>query len=198
MNTLSKEDKKTFKLLWKKASELNDLDAQFELGYMYDFGNKVVRDKTKSFYWCKRTADQGCYRKGLCQLGYKYYSGDYVEQNTSKAVTLWSRAALLGDDKALFNLGLLYLHGDAVPKNEKKALKYYRRSAALGNLGAMGDLGVMLLNGEACEANEQEGLSLMTDAAITGHAVSQFNLGVISYYTVKELLNRTSILRDTG
>jgi TPR repeat protein len=94
----------------KNANERNDLDAQFQVGHMYAIGNEVSHDPEKSLYWCERAADQ-YHSKSLCQLGYIYYTGDYVEKKISKAIRLFEEAALLGDDKAFFNLATMYSQG---------------------------------------------------------------------------------------
>ena len=100
---LSKEERKDSKTLWKNANELNDLDAQFQVGHMYAIGNEVSHVPEKSIYWCERAADQ-YHSKSLCQLGYIYYTGDYVEKYIFKAIRLFEEAALLGDHKSFFNL----------------------------------------------------------------------------------------------
>ena len=69
---LSKKVRNNLKLLWKKANDLNDPEAQFRIGLMYARRNKIVLNSKKSLHWCEKAAAQGD-RKCLCDLGYIYY-----------------------------------------------------------------------------------------------------------------------------
>lgn len=171
------KDRKALKKLWKRATELNEPEAQFELGYLYEFGNKVVCDKTKSLFWCKQAAFQGYY-KALCELGYKYFHGDTVHLNKNTAFKLFLVAAELGDDRAMFNLARMFDLGDGVTQNKKKAELYYRKAAALGNLAAQNDLAVLLLENDS-DNEFGETISLLTDAANCGDGVAQQNLALL-------------------
>ena len=101
---ISKENRNAGKELYRDANELNDPEAQFILGWMYCNGGSLAINSEKGVAWCRKAANQG-HRKSLCELGYMYYMGELVEQCDTKALELFSAAASLGDDKAIYNLG---------------------------------------------------------------------------------------------
>jgi len=43
----------------KEASEKNNADAQYALGYMYFYGQGVVENRQKAMYWFQRAAING-------------------------------------------------------------------------------------------------------------------------------------------
>ena len=69
-------------------------------------------------------------------LGNRYSISEGVEQNYTKAVEYYERAANLGNSDALYNLGVCYYKGYGVEQNYTKAIKYYERAANLGNFDA--------------------------------------------------------------
>ncbi len=187
-DTLSKEERKQIKKLWKDANENNGAEAQFEIGWRYQIGNGTIKDFKKSLYWCERAASQND-RRCLCELGYKYWVGDFVDKDIEKAVEFFMQAGILGDDKAIFNLATIYSEGLGVEKNESKAIAYYRRAAELGSSAAAGDLGIMLLQDDNAD-NYEEALKLISGAAEQGHSVSMFNLGVLFYHGIDDVLDQ--------
>jgi TPR repeat protein len=48
----------------KKLAEMGDIDAQFELGLMYRYGEGVPQDYKQAVYWYTKAAEQG-YVSGL-------------------------------------------------------------------------------------------------------------------------------------
>ena len=79
-------------------------DAQFELGFMYDYGEGIVGDKAEAAKWYRHAAEQG---HGLAQLrlGYLYEFGRGVPQDYAKAVKWQRGAAEQGLGAAQFNSG---------------------------------------------------------------------------------------------
>jgi hypothetical protein len=55
---------------------------------------------------------------GMCAGAAMYLKGEGGEQNTSRAVEIYEKAASLGSNKALNGLGYIYFFGQTVPKNE--------------------------------------------------------------------------------
>jgi len=85
-----------------------------------------------------------CYRDGL--YGY--------QQDYTKALELWHRAAALGYAGAYCNIGYTYLHGRGVDVDKEKANHYYELSAMGGDDTARYNLG----NNEICAGNYDRAL----------------------------------------
>ena len=59
----------------KLLAEQGDVDAQHNLGYMYDIGRGVPENDAEAFKWYRLAAEQGN-AKGLYLLGLMYYNGE--------------------------------------------------------------------------------------------------------------------------
>lgn len=80
----------------------------------------------------KRAADMD-YAPAIKALADSYYSGDGVDEDRHQALSLYIRAADLGDGAAQFNAGIILLRGYGVPKNAM--LAYYYLCLATMNEG---------------------------------------------------------------
>jgi TPR repeat protein len=111
--------------LFMKAAKLGDVSSQLDLGYFFDQGLSVRKDKKKALKW---------YRKA-------YWQGDagaanniatiYRDLGDTKKMLWWlRRAAAMGDVDVQLDLGKRYERGLAVPKDPVKAKLFYRRVLA--------------------------------------------------------------------
>jgi|AntRauTorckE5430_2_1112549.scaffolds.fasta_scaffold05596_5 TPR repeat protein len=75
-------------------------------------------------------------------LGDCYDCGDNgLQQDSSKAIELYSKAAKLGHNAAHYNLAVFYKSGDRVEKSMKKSTYHCQRAAIGGNVNARHNLG---------------------------------------------------------
>ena len=79
----------------KKSAEQGQEEAQFNLGYMYQYGQGVKQDYFKAVEWYQKAAELG---DALAQynLGYMYANGQGVRQNYTKAKEYFGLACDLG------------------------------------------------------------------------------------------------------
>lgn len=114
--------------LFTRGAELGDSASLVDLGYFYDNGIFVKKNKGKALQ---------CYRKAYAQ-------GDagaanniatvYRDIGDEKKMLWWfRRAAAMGDIDVLLDLAERYEQGDAVSKNPAKAEELYRRILANKN-----------------------------------------------------------------
>ena len=111
--------------LFRQAAESGDRCSQLDLGYFFDLGLHVRKDKREALRWYRRAYWQGdagaatniatVYRD-LGQLG--------------RMVWWFRRAAAMGDGDALLDLGKCYETGRGVAKNLETAKGFYRRVLA--------------------------------------------------------------------
>lgn len=80
-------------------------------------------------------------------LGLRYYNGDGVAKDFSKAVELYRKAAEQGFAPAQTNLAWFYETGRVVAKNEVEAVKWWRKAAEQGCAQAQCCLGVCYVRG---------------------------------------------------
>ena len=79
----------------------------------------------------------------ISSLAERYWRGDGVNRDRSKAVVLYRKAAALGNDRAMLQLGFLHENGGELPKSDEQAAAWFRRAVDSGNESAMFHLGVM-------------------------------------------------------
>ena len=108
----------------KKSAEEGISDAQFTLGVMYQYGQRVKQDYFKAFEWYQKAAEQG---NALAQfnLGFMYQYGQGVKQDYFKAFEWYQKAAEQGYADAQYSLGFMYRYGHGVRQNYTKAKEYF-------------------------------------------------------------------------
>ena len=84
-----------------------NLDAQYNLGLMYDNGEGVPQDYAEAVKWYRLAAEQG-HAKAQYNLGLMYDNGEGVPQDYAEAVKWYRLAAEQGDAAAQTNLGCMY------------------------------------------------------------------------------------------
>src|ERR1043165_8604559 len=73
------DDKNNVKDLYR-AAENGNIDAQYNLGYLYEKGEGTEKDLEKAFYWYQKAAENGNLNAKY-NLGYLYENGEGIERN---------------------------------------------------------------------------------------------------------------------
>ena len=91
---------------WKRAANLGDMEAHFNLSVMYYDGHGVEKDEKKQVYHLEEASIGG-------HPDARYYLGGVEEKNgrLDRAIKHWIIAANLGSDKALEALKNAYRYG---------------------------------------------------------------------------------------
>ena len=79
------------------------MEAQSNLGFMYDTGNGVKKDYKKALYWYEKAAEQG---DAFAQnnLGVMFHNGFGVKVDYVRAKYWFQKAADQGNKNALKNM----------------------------------------------------------------------------------------------
>ena len=88
--------------------------------------------------------------------GLKYYKGEDVTKDYSKAIELFKEASKMGNSNAENIIGVMYQFGLGVEQNYKGALKWFHLSANKGNPKALYDLGNMFYIGQGIPLDHKE------------------------------------------
>ena len=92
------------------SSRGGHVDAQYNLGGVYEQGVGVPQDYAEAVKWYRLAAEQG-HASAQHNLGILYREGRGVPQDDAEAVK-WTRlGAEQGDANAQYNLGLMYALG---------------------------------------------------------------------------------------
>jgi len=117
--------------LISSANQSGDAQQQYQLGQLYQRGEKVKRHSEKAKTWYYRAAKQG-HRKAQTALGKMQLYGDGIAKNFPRARHWLSLAAKRGHPEAQFELGNLYKNGHGVQKQTSKARRWYQKAATAG------------------------------------------------------------------
>lgn len=107
--------------LFAQAAELGDVSSQLDLGYFFDQGLSVKKDKKKALVWYHRA-----YRQGDAGAANNIATIYRDSGETTKMLWWFRRAAAMGDLDVLLELGKRYERGLDVATNPTKAKVYYR------------------------------------------------------------------------
>ena len=117
------------------CSNNGDLYCQNDLGYFYDNGIYVSKNKKKAYDLFLKSAEQGSSNAYTTIASY-YLDGDVVNQSYSKAFEYYKKGAEAefgNTERALYGLALMYEKGLGTKADYEKAKQYYLEAHDLGH-----------------------------------------------------------------
>ena len=117
---------------FRKAADLDHLDAMYYLGDCYDFGRGVRENDVEAVKWYRKAADKGN-TDAMVRMGKCYSVGGGVEKDMNEANKWFRKAAENGNAIGMASLGLNYYLGDGVERDLNESIRWFRKSAELGN-----------------------------------------------------------------
>jgi len=98
---------------WQPLAEEGNVEAQFNLGLLYENGLGVPQDGATAALWYRRAAEQND-RMAQAYLGEMYAQGLLLPSDDAQALRWFRRAAERGDVASQVNVGLFYAMGRGV------------------------------------------------------------------------------------
>lgn len=92
---------------WQKVADDGNVDAQNNIGVMYEKGQGLTQSDEQAIVWYTKAANQGS-ASSQFNLGIKYYKALGIPQDYKQAFFWFKKAAEQGDPRAQFNIGLMY------------------------------------------------------------------------------------------
>ena len=155
-----------------KAAEQGIAEAQYRLGYCYEYGKGVEKSLTEAVKWYRKAVDNGDpnaqYVLGNC---YKYGKG--VEKSLTEAVKWYRKAANDGDIAGQLALGECYKYGKGVEQSFTEAAKWFRKGATQGYDYAQYELGKCYRDGKGVQQSYKEAEKWFRKAADQGFSLAQ-------------------------
>lgn len=112
----------------------SDTRAEPKLNLASQFFSGPLSPEGK-FVEVKQKAEAGS-TKDMVGLARRYYNGDGVAKNATKAAEWYEKAAEQGSNFAQYKIAEMYAKGDGVSKDTIKAAEWWQKSAAQGNTDA--------------------------------------------------------------
>ncbi len=107
---------------WKPLAEQGEVEAQDNLGLMYEEGYGVLQDYAEAVRWYRLAGSSN-------NLGRMYEQGHGVAQDYAEASRLYRLAAERKNSLAQYNLGRMYEQGHGVAQSYVKAHMWYNIAA---------------------------------------------------------------------
>lgn len=154
--------------IWRPLAEQGMMDAQFNLGAMYNNGVGVEQDMATAVRWYRKAAEQG-YAVAQYNVGVAYARGLGVIGDIGQATRWWRLAAEQDYSEAQFSLGLIYANGHGVDASMTEAAKWWRTAAENGHAVAQFNLGVLYSKGEGVDKNAVQAVNWWRQSADQGY-----------------------------
>ena len=111
--------------LFSQAAEAGDASSQLNLGYFYDCGLYVARDRRLARHWYHQA-----YRQGEASAASNIATIYRDTHDYGRMIWWWRAAARMGDGDALLELGRCYESGRGVLRDRDRAVQFYVRLLA--------------------------------------------------------------------
>jgi len=179
----------------QKSAEQGNIDAQYQLGVMYQTGRGVTQDYAAAISWYQKAAAQDNV-SALTNLGEMYAKGMGVPQDYPQALNYYLKAANLAGSTAQSNVGLMYANGWGVPKDYVQAVGWFQKSADQGNADAQASLGWMYASGWGVPKDYTQAVSWFQKSVDQGNTDGETKLAAMYQlgYGVKQDLAKARSL----
>jgi TPR repeat protein len=109
---------------YKKASKLNNLNGQFELGYCYNYGYSIKKNLKEALKSYKLASDEGLnIATYFLAISYEF---DNEKNRFDEAFKLYKKSAEKGFIPSQYKLATFYEIGKGTQQNKTEALKWYK------------------------------------------------------------------------
>ena len=164
--------------VWSKFAHDGDVDAQFNLGALYENGLGVSQDAEQAARWYRAAAAR---RVDLARLALARLQriGALGSEPDEDQIKLLETAARRGLAEAQFELGVAYDDGLGVTQNHATAAGWYHRAAEQGLTDAQYNLATLYHEGLGTPRDIGRARDWYMRAADAGEARAMNNLGYI-------------------
>ena len=164
---------------YRKAAELDNMDAINNLGVCYLNGQGVLKNEKMAVEYFGRSAKGGD-AIGQYNLGYCYQMGKGVKQDAAAALQWYIKAAKNGYVLAQRKVGDYYFGQGYINDADtweydymKEAVYWYQKAAEGGDVESQRNLGYCYRNGKGVKMHKEKAAGWYEKAALQGDVISQ-------------------------
>ena len=163
MGWIGRQDIELAMMLYRDLAYKGYPIAMYNYGMMLSLGRGVKKNLKRAAMWNDRAADAGldiAMTQKAIRLAYLCDSPDY-----KSAFDLFSRAAALGDETAMYQLGRFYLKGMHVEQDYEKAAEWFQKAVENGE-GCFAELSLAKCyhTGKGVPKDEEKARELLSQA----------------------------------
>lgn len=164
-------------ILFKRAANIGNAEAQCCVGCCYKHGYGTQVDYSEARAWYDKSIKNGCAR-AMRHLAMSYRDGLGVEKDIYKAIEWSKKASEKGDKRSMVLMGTLYYYGrGGVAVNYEEAVNMYSMAAERGDSDGMWRLGVCYMLGNGVTQNYAKAFELYQNAANNNNSEGQWHMG---------------------
>ena len=158
-------------------SSMEYFDAKLDkLAHMLNEAASMLKDSSKPAPAPAQAAKPDKTPEEWYAMGMQYYD----QQQYTKAVPCFTRAAEQGHVEAQCNLGYCYEVGNGVAQDYSQAVYWFKKAAEQGFSTAQFNLGVCYINGQGVAKDDSQAVYWFKKAAEQGHATAKQQLAKLT------------------
>ncbi len=161
---------------WRRAADLGDASAAYNLGVMALTGRGAAKDQAEATRWFARAAKAG-HPGGMVNYGLSLLNGYGGPVDQSQGVRWLRAAAAAGLPSAMGLVGQLYLQGQGVPRDPRQGAAWLQKAADAGDGPSMLDLADLYEHGSGVRADRKAAFNGYQRAAAAGQGAAMVRLG---------------------
>ena len=164
------------------AAQQGHVQAEFNVGVMYQTGRGVERDTSEALKWYRKAAAEGL-AEAQNNMGIIYYHGWGVPRDNVEASKWYRMAAEQGDRMAQNNLGMMYDDEQTEPEEYSVA---FAKATKQRFASSQYDLGFIYSHGISRDEDLDEAAGWYRKASEGGHTWAQFDLAKLCLRKIGE------------
>ena len=158
-------------------AEEGDFHAQYQLAFMYYYGDGVERNVEEAFDWYRRSAEQG-HTLAQHELAGMYGRGEGITQSFQDAF-YWYKRAAESHVSAQYELAFMYLKGEGTKRDVDEALYWMKRAFEQGFTLAQKELVLIYFEGKEIGKDAKEAFYWCKKSAEQGYFFTQYLLAIM-------------------
>ena len=177
--------------LVKASADSGNVDA-INLYAFFNFNNNLNHKNLKESlkYYLKSAHMNNL--TGLVNAGFILQNSEEdndIQSDPIQAVTLFKKAAEMGNEIGLFHYGEALLTGEGVEQNFEEAVKMFKMASEKGDSDSMIELGSMYETGEGVKQDTNEALKLYRKAAEMNNSEGMVHFASLAEKFIKRTMN---------
>ena len=117
---------------YSKAAKLNNTDAMYQLGYIYERGINKQINLDSAYFWYGKSSDLG-FSLSSVKMSLFFLEGKHMRIDLDSGMYFVNRAIDQNPGQGYYNLAEIYEKGKGVRLDKRLALKYYIMADSLGD-----------------------------------------------------------------
>ena len=148
-----------------------NVEAQFNLGAMYENAQGVPANYQEAVKWYSKAAAKGN-AAAQYNLGLMYANGKGTPRNSTEAIKWFRKAAEQGDAQAQYNLGVMFDEGEGSANDKADAVSWFKKAAEQGLARSQYEMALIYANGRGVKPDPVEAYKWLNLASDQGYRLA--------------------------